>query len=119
MVIEGVSMHLPDALLGSLARSVGRLLPRATIVADLMSPAFVTRFSSGLHRELAAMGARFAERTTHPGRPFEEAGYHVVACSSIVERSLQAGTTRIPRWLLNSLCRELRDGYAVWEFARP
>lgn len=119
VILEGVSMYLPDPLLSTLARAVSRLLPQATIVADLMSPAFVTRFSSGLHRELAAMGARFAERTTHPSRPFEEAGYRAVARTSIVERSLQAGTTRIPRWLLNGLCRELRDGYAVWEFARP
>ena len=36
--------------------------------------------------------------------------------TSIVGRAIEAGTLRIPRWVFNSILRELRDGYAVWTF---
>jgi hypothetical protein len=85
-------------------------------VCDLMSPAFRERFSKPLYRELGRLGAHFALNTTHPRLAFEEAGYRAKEVISIVGRAREAGTLRFPRWLLNSLLRELRDGYAVWTF---
>jgi hypothetical protein len=92
------------------------VLPHATLVCDLMSPAFARRFGGGLIRELAQMGAAFAERTDHPRRAIERAGFIATDTVSIVDRARQAGTTSVPTWLLNTLLRELRDGYAVWSF---
>ena len=83
-----------------------------------MSPKFVKRFSGSVRHELARLGARFALNSTHPRMAFESAGYRASDVVSIVGRAREAGTLRIPGWLLNSLLRELRDGYAVWTFAR-
>jgi methyltransferase (TIGR00027 family) len=114
VVLEGVSMYLPTTTLAKTAATVRALLPRASIVCDLMSPAFRERFSKGLRRELSRLGAHFAPYPAHPRLAFEAAGYRPKEMASIVGRACEAGSLRIPRWLLNSLLRELRDGYAVW-----
>ena len=117
VVLEGVSMYLPNATLEQTAATVRAVLPRASIVCDLMSPAFRERFSGGLRRELGRLGAHFASNPNHPRLAFEGAGYRAQDVVSIVERAREAGSLRIPRWLLNTLLRELRDGYAVWTLA--
>jgi methyltransferase (TIGR00027 family) len=116
VVLEGVSMYLPADVLTNTAAAVRASLPRAPIVCDLMSPAFRERFSKPLYRELGRLGAHFALNATHPRLALEEAGYRAKDVVSIVGRAREAGTVRIPRWLLNSVLRELRDGYAVWTF---
>jgi methyltransferase (TIGR00027 family) len=118
VVLEGVSMYLPSAALTNTATAVRDALSDAPIVCDLMSPAFRRRFSKGLHRELQRLGAHFAPNPTHPRLAIEAAGYRLNSAISIVDRARQAGTVRIPSWLLNSLLRELRDGYAIHTFAR-
>jgi hypothetical protein len=110
-------MYLPSAALTHTATAVRDALSGAPIVCDLMSPAFRQRFSKGLHRELQRLGAHFALNSTHPRLAIEAAGYRLKSVISIVERARQAGTLRIPSWLLNSLLRELRDGYAIHTFA--
>ena len=119
VIVEGVSMYLPDSTIFELARALAEALPRAALVCDLMSPAFTRRFGGPLARELRRMGAAFPPRTGHPAAVIERAGYHAAQRLSIVDRSRQAGSTRIPRWLMNTVFRELRDGYAVWVFTPP
>jgi methyltransferase (TIGR00027 family) len=114
VILEGVSMYLPTATLEKTAATVRTVLPHASIVCDLMSPRFRERFSGGLRRELGRLGAHFALNPTHPRLALEAAGYRAKDIVSIVGRAREAGLMRIPRWLLNSLLRELRDGYAVW-----
>jgi methyltransferase (TIGR00027 family) len=119
VILEGVSMYVPDEGLGELALAVRQCLPNATLVCDLMSPAFARRFGGPLRRELAKLGATFAPRAEHPSPIFESAGFRTSQRLSIIERAREARTLRIPRWLLATLLRELRDGYAVWVFVPP
>lgn len=116
VVLEGVSMYLTSAALEKTAATVRALLPRATMVCDLMSATFRERYSKNLRRELGRLGAHFESYTTHPKLALEAAGYRATDVVSIVGRAREAGLLRVPRWLLNSLLRELRDGYAVWTF---
>lgn len=116
VVLEGVTMYLATEILEKTAATVSAVLPRATIVCDLMSPRFRERYAADLRRELGHLGAHFATYSTHPRLAFEDAGYVARCAVSMVGRAREAGTLRIPRWLLNSLLRELRDGYAVWTF---
>ncbi len=116
VVVEGVSMYLPEPALRDLAVTVRTHLPNATLICDLMSPAFSRRFSGGVRRELRRLGARFAEQHEHPRAIIESAGYSVREVASVIDRAREAGTLRIPRWLLATVLCELRDGYAVWTF---
>lgn len=116
VILEGVSMYLSDAAIADLAAALKSALPRATLICDLMSPAFAGRFSRQLRGALERMGAKFGVQTEHPHFAIERAGLRPLRRFSIVERAVDAGSVRIWRWLLNSVLRELRDGYAVWVF---
>ena len=116
VVIEGVTMYLADETLESVARAVRTALPRATLICDIMTPAFARSFSRGLQMELARMGASFGPRREQPRRIIERAGYTVRTRHSIPGRAAQAGSLRIPRWVLATVLRGLRDGYMVHVF---
>jgi O-methyltransferase involved in polyketide biosynthesis len=116
VVLEGVTMYLADETLADLARTVRAALPRATLVCDLMTPAFARTFSRGLRRELTRLGATFGERHGHPRRLIEQAGYAARERHSIPGRARDAGTLRVPGFIFHTILRGLRDGYAVWVF---
>lgn len=116
VILEGVSMYLDDATLNKAASDVRHAFPHATLICDLMSPAFAKRFSAKLRTELGKMGAQFGQRSEHPRFAIESAGYTVSAMKSIVGHAVDVGALSAPRWLLATFFRELRDGYAVWTF---
>lgn len=113
VVLEGVSMYLPCA---PRVRGPRGPVPRACLVADLMSPAFRRRYGNGLRRELAKLGAKFAEADKHPPSAIEAVGHRACDARSIVGRAVDAGSLPLPAWILNTFMRELRDGYAVFTF---
>jgi len=119
ILLEGVSMYLPPEAIRDLATALARHLPNATLICDLMSTQFTRRASRDIRAQLSTMGVTFPDQPQHPSGLIESAGYRPVAHHSIVERARQAGTLRIPRFLLNTLLRWLRDGYQVWVFERP
>lgn len=116
IVIEGVSMYLEDAALTDLTRALRRHFPKGRLLMDLQSPAFRRRFSADIANELGRLGAHFATRTVHPAQLIEAQGFRRRAAHSVVGRAAEISSFRIPRWLLATLLRELRDGYAIWEF---
>jgi methyltransferase (TIGR00027 family) len=116
VVLEGVTMYLTTVALEKTIATVRAVLPRATIVCDLMSPAFRERYGAALRRELGRLGAHFESYSAHHRLAIEAAGYRATRVASIVGRAREEGLFRVPRWLLNSFLRELRDGYAVWTF---
>jgi len=113
VVMEGLTMYLPPAALSATAEAIRSHLPGATIVCDLMTPAFRRRFSPSLRDD---SGHAAASGTAHPAQAIEAAGFTAVAHESIVGRARSEGTVRVPAWLLATFLRELRDGYQVWTF---
>jgi methyltransferase (TIGR00027 family) len=116
VVLEGVSMYLTSAVLERLVTVVRTTLPNAHLICDLMTPAFRARYSATLRRELEKQGAEFSKETEDPRIIIERAGYRATRHESIVGRARQAGTVRVPGWLLATFLRGLRDGYQVWAF---
>jgi methyltransferase (TIGR00027 family) len=116
VIVEGVTMYLADETLAELARAVRSAFPRATLISDLMTAGFARTFGRPLRRDLERLGAAFKRRRQHPRRIVERAGYTVRERHSIVSRAREAGTFRVPGWLLHTGLRGMRDGYAVWVF---
>ena len=116
VVLEGVSMYLGDETLAEVATAVRTALPRATLICDVMTPAFARTFSRALRGELARLGATFGVRREQPRRIIERAGYAARERHSIPGRARDAGTLRMPGFLFHTLLRGLRDGYAVYVF---
>jgi methyltransferase (TIGR00027 family) len=116
VVLEGVTMYLDDATLADLAATVRSAFPRATLVCDLMTPAFARTFARGLHQDLTRLGASFGRRRGHPKHVIRGAGYTARERHSIAGRAREAGTLAVPGFLFHTVLRVLRDGYAVWVF---
>jgi hypothetical protein len=114
--MEGVSMYLTPTALAATARATRANLPNAILVCDLMTRRFLHRFSRSLRRELGERGAELQDTGVDNVQAILAAGYRVRSHASIVGRAQQAGTVRLPRWLLATFLRELRDGYQVWVF---
>ncbi len=118
VILEGVSMYLSDEALTALVLALGRHLPQATLVCDLMSPMFARTFSGGLQRALRDMGAVFGERHVHPRVAIERGGWRATSHVSISGRAAELGSLPIPRWLFATFLRGLRDGYQIWTFVK-
>jgi methyltransferase (TIGR00027 family) len=118
VIVEGVSMYLSDTALREFAAAIARLFPRATLVCDLMTPTFANTASASLRRALKDMGAHFGERSGHPRRQIESAGFIAERTFSIPVDMMKARGVAIPRWVLATVLRFFRDGYMVWVFKR-
>jgi hypothetical protein len=76
----------------------------------------VRRHSANIKQQIEDLGGRFAELTDDPARTFVEAGYRQLVQVSIIDRARELGAISVPRWLLNTLLRGLRDGYRAHIF---
>ncbi len=117
VVMEGVSMYLKDAAFADTARTLHTLLPRHTLLCDLMDRRFAKRFGGPLRQRIVALGGDFAPLHDDPAAFVETLGYRRVAECSIVQRAVLHGSLALPMWLLNSVLRSLRDGYRLCRFS--
>ncbi|MFL6665394.1 MAG: class I SAM-dependent methyltransferase [Rhizobacter sp.] len=116
VVMEGVSMYLePDALRAT-ASTLQRLLPGHTLVCDMIDSTFVRRYSGPLRQAIRELGGEFAAPQDDPAGLVASLGYRKAGEWSVVGRSVELGALQMPRWLLNTLMRSLRDGYRVYRF---
>jgi methyltransferase (TIGR00027 family) len=117
VVMEGVSMYLSPQQLGYTLAVLHRLLPRHTLICDLMTKDFARRYSEPMRRVIRELGGDFAAEMLDDPADFVAArGYRPGADYSIAGRAVQHGSVKIPRWLFNTLLRRLRDGYRLHVF---
>lgn len=116
VVMEGVTMYLSPEQFADTAQALHRLLPRHTLICDLITRRFARRFSAKLRRRIVALGGEFAELMDDPASLVASQGYRQAASFSIPGRAAEHGSVRLPRWLLNTLLRSLRDGYRIYVF---
>jgi methyltransferase (TIGR00027 family) len=116
IVLEGVILYLVDSEIRGLARTLARLFPKALLICDLMSLAFMRRYGNGFRQEVRSLGAMFQDPQVHPAIILEAEGFRPRRHHSIVGRSATEGTAGMPHWLVGTFLKTLRDGYAVWEF---
>ena len=116
VVMEGVSMYLQPAQWEETARTLRLLLPGHLLLCDLIDATFIRRYSRKLRQAIRELGGDFAPALDDPAAMVTALGYRQRAAWSIVGSAVEAGALRVPRWLLNSLLRTLRDGYRVYAF---
>jgi O-methyltransferase involved in polyketide biosynthesis len=116
VVMEGVSMYLRPEQWRQTAQTLQALLPAHELICDLVDATFVRRFSGPMRREIQALGGDFAPAQEDPVAEVEALGYRRRAVYSVVERAVDYGALTLPRWLLRTLLRSLRDGYRIAVF---
>jgi methyltransferase (TIGR00027 family) len=116
VVLEGVSMYLPQDALKQTLATLQSVFPRHTLICDLMSATFRRKYGGDIHREIEKLGGSFAPLTDNPAAALTAAGYREAARVSMVGRARELGALKIPRILLATFLRPLRDGYTAHVF---
>ncbi|MCB1886571.1 MAG: hypothetical protein KDH20_03090 [Rhodocyclaceae bacterium] len=112
-------MYLPQDALAASIRALQRCLRRHTLVCDLMTRHFARRYGARLRAQITTLGGDFAEMLDKPAAGLMARGYRAGGRTSIAGRAVEHGSVRIPKWVLNTFLRSLRDGYQVHVFEHP
>lgn len=116
VVVEGVLSYLTVAEATELLAAVRRTFREPTLICDLTTQDFIRRYGDKIGAKLRELGAPYGRLQAEPQALIEAAGFRLVARESIVGRAAAEGLLRIPRWVLATLLRPLRDGYAIATF---
>jgi methyltransferase (TIGR00027 family) len=116
IVLEGVLPYLSEGEVETLLRAVRGTFSRPRLICDMTSEAFLRRYAAKIGRRLKELGAPYGRLGREPRGLIEAAGFRLVSSESIVGRAAELGLLRIPRWLLATLFRTLRDGYTIATF---
>ena len=117
VVIEGVFMYLEEASIRQLLQTLHVLFPQHKLICDLMTRKFFEKYGRTIHQKLTGMGATFKFTVDNPEELFLRNGYQRIACFSIVAKSAEYQSRRIPKFILRTLLRTLTSGYAIYVFA--
>jgi O-methyltransferase involved in polyketide biosynthesis len=116
VVVEGVLPYLTEAEISALARTVRGAWTNPTLVCDLMTLTFARRYGGKIGRRLRDLGASWRPFEGEALPLIEAAGFCLETRESVIGYAAAHGTLSAPRWLLNTLLRSLRDGYAIATF---
>jgi len=119
VVLEGALPYLSAAEVRALLQAVRDTFTRPTVVCDLTPRAFARRYGGKIGAQLRELGAPYGRLEEEPLELFQAAGFRLAARQSIVARAAELGMLRLPRWLLATVLRSLREGYTVATFALP
>lgn len=116
IVIEGVFMYLEEETIRQLLQTLRRLFPQHKLICDLMTRSFFEKYGRTIHEKLTGMGATFKFTVDNPEEVFVKNGYERTGWFSIVEKAMDYGTKRLPKFILNTFLRTLARGYAIYLF---
>jgi methyltransferase (TIGR00027 family) len=116
VVLEGVLTYLSADQVRALLRAVRTTFTSPTIICDLRTPAFNRRYGGKIGKLLQDLGAPYGRLQRDEVELIQEAGFHLTLRKSVIGRAAELGMLRIPRWLLSTLLRTLRDGYTIGMF---
>lgn len=117
VVLEGVLPYLSAAEVRGLLQAIRAGFTRPTIMCDLTTRLFARRYGGQIGKRLRdLMGAPYARLEVEPLALLREAGFRLTSSQSVVGRAAELGLLHVPRWVLATLLRSLRDGYTIGVF---
>lgn len=116
VVLEGVLPYLSAAEVRGLFDTIRTTFASPTVVCDLTTQVFVRRYAGDIGKRLRELGAPYGRLEVEPLELIQAAGFRLTMRQSIIGRAVALGMLHIPRWLLATLLRSLRDGYTVATF---
>lgn len=117
VVVEGVFMYLDEETIRQLLQTLRKVFPRHKLICDLMTRKFFAKHGRTIHEKLKGMGATFKFTADDPEAIFLSSGYERVNRLSIIEKSLEYDSRKVPKFLLKTVFRGLASGYTICVFA--
>jgi methyltransferase (TIGR00027 family) len=116
VVLEGVLPYLTEAEVRASLHAIRTTFTSPTVIGDLRTPAFSRRYSGKIGKLLQDLGAPYGRLEGDELELIQAAGFRLTMRQSVIGRAAELGMLRIPRWLLSTLLRTLRDGYTIGVF---
>jgi methyltransferase (TIGR00027 family) len=116
VVLEGVLPYVAAADVERLLRVVRETFTSPDLICDLTTSAFVRRYSGPIAERLRTLGAPYGRLDREPLELLEAAGFRLTSRASVVGHAASHGVLTIPRWMLATILRTLRDGYTIATF---
>jgi methyltransferase (TIGR00027 family) len=116
VILEGVLPYLTVAELRALLHVIRTSFTSPTLICDLRTPTFVRRYTGKIGKLLLELGAQYGRLDGDDAELIQEAGFRLTMRQSVIGRAAELGLLRIPRWVLSTLLRSLRDGYTIGVF---
>jgi methyltransferase (TIGR00027 family) len=116
VVIEGVTTYLDPTTLGKTVALLRKLMPRHTLIIDLLDQNFERRYCGPARRAIGKLGVVMAPALPDPAGFVASLGYRQTDAQSVIGHAVAHGLLPIPQWLLGSWLRPMRDGYRVLVF---
>ncbi len=115
LVVEGVYIYLDEAEILRSLDAFQQRFPDHRIICDLVSRAMVETYGSSLHAKIQNRGTCF-QPLERPETVFTLNGYRIRESISIVERAVDFGINRIPKFMLYFVFPGDVMGNAVYVF---
>ena len=116
VVIEGVFMYLDEETIRQLLQTLRKIFPQHKLICDLMTRKFFEKYGRSIHEKLRGMGATFKFTADNPEAIFLTSGYERLDRISIIEKSLEYESRKVPNFILKTLLRTLVSGYVIYVF---
>jgi hypothetical protein len=94
----------------------GKVFPKHRLICDLMTRKFFQTYGGSIREKLEGLGATIKLSTDDPEALFLNSGYERVNEISIVEKSMEFQSQKVPKFLLRTLLRTLVNGYVIYVF---
>jgi methyltransferase (TIGR00027 family) len=116
IVLEGVLPYLSATEVRALLQAMRNTFSSPTLVCDLTTLTFARRYGRTIGDLLREFGAPYGRLEVEPLELILAAGFRLMTRQSAVGEAVALGMLRIPRWLLATVLRSLRDGYTIASF---
>jgi methyltransferase (TIGR00027 family) len=116
VVLEGILPYLSATEVRGLLQAIRNSFSSPTLVCDLTTPGFARTYGRKIRKRLRELGAPYGRLEVEPLELIQAAGFRLMTRQSAVGQAVALGMLRIPRWLLATVLRSLRDGYTIASF---
>ena len=116
VVLEGVLTYLSAAEASTSLRAIQASFTSPTLICDVRTRGFDRWYGGKIGRLLRDLGAPYGRLEGNEVTLIQSAGFRLTQRHSVIGRGVELTMLRIPRWLLATLFRTLRDGYTIGVF---
>lgn len=113
IVVEGVFLYLNDDQVRTLLNDLRSLFPNHVLIGDLLTRAFVERYSRRFDKKINALGAYY-QMSDNPLVVFQQSQYQISGKTSINVRNAELRGYRLQRWLFRYFFKTVVEGYNVY-----
>jgi methyltransferase (TIGR00027 family) len=114
VVMEGVCIYLSEQQIHQTLALLQAAYPGHTLICDINSRRFMTRYGKSLRQRIEALGATLKYLVDDTSKIFVDNGYRLESTTSVVANTFEFANAKLLRFVIPVLMPELIKGYVVY-----